>query len=57
MLKYVFTVRVGVRERDPMAGQFLKGPEFVDAVEYGLWPVDQPAAHLFQVAQHGNVAV
>lgn len=40
-----------------MASQFLEGPEFVDTVEYGLRPVDQPAAHLLQVAQHGNVTV
>ncbi len=40
-----------------MAGQLLKGPELVDAVEYGLGPVDQPTAHLLQVAQHGDIAV
>lgn len=40
-----------------MAGQLLEGPELVDAVEYGLWTVDQPAAHLLQVPQHGDVTV
>lgn len=40
-----------------MARQLLEGPELVDAVEYGLGPVDEPAAHLLQVPQHGDVAV
>lgn len=40
-----------------MSSQLLKGPELVDAVEYGLRSVDQPTAHLFQVAQHGDVTV
>lgn len=40
-----------------MTGQLLKGPELVDTVEYGLGPVDQPTAHLLQVAQHSDVTV
>lgn len=40
-----------------MAGQLLKGPELIDAVEYGLGAVDQPTAHLLQVAQHGDVTI
>ncbi len=56
-VKYWFTVGEGVRKRHPMAGQLLKGPEFVDTVEYGLRPVDQPTAHLLQVAQHSDVAI
>lgn len=40
-----------------MARQLLKGPELVDTVEYGLRPVDQPAAHLLQVAQHSDVTI
>lgn len=51
------TVGEGVRERHPMAGQLLKGPELVYTVEYGLGAVDQPTAHLLQVAQNGDIAV
>lgn len=40
-----------------MARQLLEGPELVDAVEYGLGPVDEAAAHLLHVPQHGDVAV
>lgn len=40
-----------------MASKFLEGPKLVDAVEYGLRPVDQPTSHLLQVAQHGDVTV
>lgn len=52
-----FTVREGVGKRYPVAGQFLKGPELVDTVEYGLGPVDQPTAHLLKVTQHSDVTV
>ena len=40
-----------------MSRQLLEGPELVDTVEDGLWPVDEPTAHLLQVPQHGDVAV
>lgn len=40
-----------------MTSQLLKGPELVDTVEYGLGPVDQPTAHLLEVAQHSDVTV
>lgn len=53
----VFTVGESVRERHPMAGQLLKGPELVDTVKYGLGTVDQPTAHLLQVAQHSDVTI
>lgn len=51
------TVGEGVGQRHPMACKLLEGPELVDAVEYGLGPVDKAAAHLLQVPQHSNVAV
>lgn len=54
---YWFTVGEGVRKRHPMAGQLLKGPELVHTVEYSLGPVDQPTAHLLQVAQHSDVTI
>lgn len=56
-IRYWFTVGEGVRKRHPVTGQLLKGPELVDTVEYGLGPVDQPTAHLLQVAQHSDVTV
>lgn len=40
-----------------MARKLLEGPKLVDAVEYGLRAVDEAAAHLLQVSQHGDVAV
>lgn len=51
------TVGEGVWKRHPVAGQLLEGPELVDTVEYSLGPVDEPAAHLLQMPQHGDVAV
>lgn len=51
------TIGEGVGQRHPVARQLLEGPELVHAVEYGLGPVDEAAAHLLQVPQHGDVAV
>lgn len=40
-----------------MTSQLLEGPELVDAVEDGLGPIHQPAAHLLQVAKDRDVTV
>lgn len=53
----MLTVGISIREWDPVSSQLLEGPEFVDAVEDGLGPVDQTTAHLLQVPQNSDVTV